>query len=78
VPWDWNNLLDPKKCSKVENANYSRPRIEGNHIMDRLTSSPGNAYDYVYSNFGMIGVIVAGLLVVVGAISVVFYFDRRK
>ncbi len=46
--------------------------------MDRLTSAPGNAYDYIHGQFGMIGVIAAALILLVGGLSVLFYFDRRK
>jgi hypothetical protein len=46
--------------------------------MGRITSAPGQAYDYIHTQFGMIGVIAAGLIVVVAALSVMFYFDRRK
>ena len=46
--------------------------------MDRISSAPGQAYDYIHTQFGMIGVIAAGLLVFVAALSVIFFFDRRK
>jgi hypothetical protein len=46
--------------------------------MDSLSSAPGNAYDYIYGQFGMIGVIVAGLVLLVSCLTVVFWFDRRK
>ena len=71
-------LLDPQKCSKLEYGYHSHPRIEGKHTMDNLTSAPGQAYDYIHAQFGMVGVIAAALLLFVGGLSVVFYFDRRK
>lgn len=46
--------------------------------MDSLTSAPGQAYDYVYGQFGMVGVIAAGLLLFVGGLSVLFWYDRRR
>ena len=78
MPPGRNNLPGRENCSKLNQAYYSRPRIEGNPIMDRLTSAPGQTYDYIHSQFGMIGVIAAALLLFVAALSVVFYFDRRK
>jgi hypothetical protein len=46
--------------------------------MDQLSSGPGQAYDYIHAQYGMVGVIVAALLLVVGLLSVVFWYDRRR
>lgn len=46
--------------------------------MDNVTSLPGRAYDYVYGNYGTIGLIVAVLGVVVAFVGVTVWFDRRK
>ena len=42
------------------------------------TPAPGQAYDYIHNQFGMVGVIAAALLLFVAGLSVIFYFDRRK
>jgi hypothetical protein len=46
--------------------------------MDQIISLPGQAYDYVYGHYGTIGLIIAGLLIVVTIVSVMVWFDRRK
>lgn len=46
--------------------------------MDRITSFPGYAYDYIYGNYGMVGLIVAGVGIVVAVVGVFIWFDRRK
>ena len=46
--------------------------------MQEFTSYPAQAYDYVYGNFGLTGLIVAGVAIVVAAVSMMIWFDRRK
>jgi hypothetical protein len=46
--------------------------------MREITSYPGQAYDYVYGNFGLTGLIVAGVAIVVAGVSMMIWFDRRK
>jgi len=55
-----------------------RPNPSEVRAMDDLFSLPGRAYDYVYSTHGYIGLLVAGLAVVVGIVFVFIFFDRRK
>lgn len=47
-------------------------------VMQTFTSLPGQAYDYVYGNFGNVGLIVAGVVIVVAVVSVFIFLDRRK
>jgi hypothetical protein len=46
--------------------------------LDTIASSPGRAYDYIYSNYGLSGLIVAGVMVVVAIVGVFIALDRRK
>lgn len=46
--------------------------------MSNLTSLPGQAYNYVYGNYGTVGLIVAGLMIVVAIVGTLVWFDRRK
>lgn len=46
--------------------------------MRDITSYPGQVYDYVYGNFGLTGLIVGGVGIVVAAICGMTWFDRRK
>ena len=46
--------------------------------MNQFTSYPGQAYDYIYGNFGLTGLIVAGVGIVVAIVSMMVWFDRRK
>jgi hypothetical protein len=58
-----------------------RPQIGGltfGRVMDRISSYPSQAYDYVNGNYGTVGLIVAGVLIVVAVISIMVWFDRRK
>jgi hypothetical protein len=48
------------------------------HVMSNLFSLPGQAYDYVYGNFGSIGLMIAGVVIVVGIVGALVWFDRRK
>lgn len=48
------------------------------HVMSNLTSLPGQAYDYVYGNFGNVGLIITGVVIVVGIVAALVWFDRRK
>ena len=46
--------------------------------MDDLTAMPGRAFRYVEAQYGTVGLIVAGLMIVVAVIAVFIWFDRRK
>ncbi len=46
--------------------------------MDNFTSLPSRAYDWVYGNYGNVGLIVAGVMIVVGIVSIFVFLDRRK
>ena len=46
--------------------------------MDTIISIPGRAFDYVNGQYGTVGLIVIGLMVVVGIVGVLTWFDRRK
>ena len=46
--------------------------------MDTIISIPGRAFDYVNGQYGTVGLIVIGLIVVVGIVGVLTWFDRRK
>jgi hypothetical protein len=49
-----------------------------NSSMDKVASSPGQAYDYINSNYGLPGLIVAGVLLVVFIVGIMIALDRRK
>ncbi|HKA06959.1 MAG TPA: hypothetical protein VKD71_06845 [Gemmataceae bacterium] len=46
--------------------------------LNAITSSPGKAYDYIYNHFGLTGLIVAGVVVVVAIVGFFIAMDRRK
>jgi hypothetical protein len=46
--------------------------------MREISAYPGQAYDYIYTNFGLTGLIIAGVAVVVAGVSMMVWFDRRK
>lgn len=46
--------------------------------MDQIISLPEHAYDYVYGQYGTIGLIVASLMIVVAIVGVFIWWDRRK
>jgi hypothetical protein len=46
--------------------------------MNEITSLPGQAYDHINHNYGTVGLIVAGVMIVVAIVSVCIWFDRRK
>jgi hypothetical protein len=46
--------------------------------MDELVAMPGKAYDYVYGQYGTVGLIVTGVVIVVAIVSVMVWLDRRK
>ena len=46
--------------------------------LNAITSSPGKAYDYIYAHFGLTGLIVAGVLVVVAIVGFFIAMDRRR
>jgi hypothetical protein len=51
---------------------------KGEVPMNHFASYPELAYDHIYRNYGTIGLIIAGIVIVVGVLSVFFWFDRRK
>jgi hypothetical protein len=46
--------------------------------MNEVLSKPVQAYDYIYLHYGTVGLIVAGLMIVVAVVSLCIWFDRRK
>jgi hypothetical protein len=60
----------------------SIPPISRKHhrerVMEKLSSYPDQAYDYIYGNYGTVGLIVTGVAVVVGVICIFIWFDRSK
>jgi hypothetical protein len=46
--------------------------------MDEILSKPGQIYDYIYGNYGTVGLIVSGVMIVVAIVSICIWFDRRK
>jgi hypothetical protein len=46
--------------------------------MNSISSYPEQAYNYVYGSYGTVGLIVAGVGIVVAIVSVMVWFDRRK
>jgi hypothetical protein len=46
--------------------------------MSDLISLPGQAYTYIDSHYGLVGLIVVGLMIVVTGIGVMIFFDRRR
>lgn len=46
--------------------------------MDSVMSAPERAFDYVRAEFGVAGIIAAGVMVVLGIGSVFFWYDRQR
>ena len=46
--------------------------------MEKLSSYPDKAYDYVYGNYGTVGLIICGVGVVVAVICIFIWLDRSK
>jgi hypothetical protein len=46
--------------------------------MDALLSFPNRTYRYIDAEYGSLGLIMAGLLIVVAAIGLLTWIDRRK
>jgi hypothetical protein len=46
--------------------------------MEKLSSYPDQAYDYIYGNYGTVGLIITGVAVVVAVICIFIWFDRSK
>jgi hypothetical protein len=46
--------------------------------MNSISNYPAQAYDYVYGNYGTVGLIVAGVGLVVAVISLMVWFDRAR
>jgi hypothetical protein len=46
--------------------------------METITALPEQMYDYVHGQYGTVGLIVAGVILVVLIVCVFIWFDRRK
>ncbi len=46
--------------------------------MNSISNYPGQAYDYVNGHYGLTGLIIAGVGVVVAIICVMVWFDRAR
>ncbi len=46
--------------------------------MNQILSAPERFYDYIHTQYGTVGLIVSGVLVVVACTSIMIWFDRRK
>ena len=47
-------------------------------FVNSLTSLSGRGYDYIHGQYGLSGLIAAGVIVVVALIGIFIWFDRRK
>jgi hypothetical protein len=48
------------------------------NTFDKVASTPGQVYDYINGHYGLPGLIVAGVLLVVGVVGIFIALDRRK
>lgn len=46
--------------------------------MREVSSYPAQAYDYINANYGLTGLIVAGVGVVVAVVCAMIWFDRAR
>lgn len=46
--------------------------------MDSIIAFPGRAYDYVQGQYGTVGLIVVGVMIVVAIVGFFVWLDRRK
>ena len=46
--------------------------------MDSVLEIPSQAYDYINGQFGTTGLIFAGVMIVVGIVAVMIWYDRRR
>ncbi|WP_020470539.1 hypothetical protein [Zavarzinella formosa] len=46
--------------------------------MDDIVALPGRAFRYVDAQYGTIGLMVVGLMIVVAVIGIFIWLDRRK
>jgi hypothetical protein len=46
--------------------------------MQSITAIPSQAYDYIHGNFGLTGLIFAGVMIVVAIVAVMIWYDRRR
>ena len=46
--------------------------------MDKFTSYPDQAYDYIYGHYGTVGLIVVGVGLVVAVVGLLIWFDRSR
>ena len=51
---------------------------QGERGMDEIISFPGRAYDYIDGQYGTVGLIVTGVMLVVAIVTLFIWFDRRK
>lgn len=57
------------------------PSVELSHprpAMNSISNYPSQAYDYVHGHYGLTGLIVVGVGLVVAVISVMVWFDRAR
>ena len=72
-------LHNPHPCRKLGCPLFGTRRSGlMNSSLDKVASSPGQAYDYINSNYGLPGLIVAGVLIVVAIVGIMIALDRRK
>ena len=58
------------KVRVLENAPLTR--------QEAAAALPEQVYDYIYGHYGTVGLIVAGVMVVVAIVSIFTWLDRRK
>jgi hypothetical protein len=46
--------------------------------MEKISGYPDQAYDYIYGNYGTVGLIVVGVALVVAVVGIFIWFDRSK
>ena len=46
--------------------------------MDSISAYPDQAYNYIYGNYGTVGLIVVGVALVVAVVSIFIWIDRSQ
>ena len=46
--------------------------------MDTISTYPDQAYNYIYGNYGTVGLIVVGVGLVVAVVMILVWFDRSR
>ena len=46
--------------------------------MDTISKYPDQAYNYIYGNYGTVGLIVVGVALVVAVVSIFIWIDRSQ